>query len=78
MAKQGLYCVPCVLFSTTTSKICSFGELVSPPLNNYKKLLDDSGYIAVHLESDYHQTNMAKAEHFLHTYIRNNLMYLLK
>ena len=61
--------MPCFLFSTRISKISSFGKLVSAQLNNYKKLLGDSVYIAVHLKSDYHRINMAKTEHFLHIYI---------
>ncbi|CAF1321705.1 unnamed protein product [Adineta steineri] len=69
--KKGLFCVPCVLFSTTTKQICSLGKLINKPLTDYRKLMGEDGYITLHSRQSYHQHNMSKAEHFLFIYNKN-------
>lgn len=71
LIQKGLFCVPCVLFATTTNKTDSFGKLVNKPLNDYRKLLGENGFVTSHSKSNYHQHNMSKAEHFLFLYIKN-------
>ena len=60
---NGGYCLPCVLFSRTSSIHHSdTGVLVSSPLVNFKEALE---LLNKHLEKSYHKTAVVKMDAFI-------------
>jgi hypothetical protein len=69
-SQKGLFCVPCVLFTTSTARISSHGRLVEKPLDDYKHLLGTNGDLVLHQKTSYHLDSITKMESFLFIYSR--------
>ena len=61
--ENGGYCLPCVLFcSTTVYHGSEPGILVSKPLTNFKKALE---ILRKHIEKDHHQASIVRSDEFI-------------
>ena len=63
MQKNGGFCLPCILFcSTTVYDGSEPGILVSKPLTNFKKVLH---ILRKHIEKDHHQASIVRSNEFI-------------
>ncbi|CAF3343594.1 unnamed protein product [Rotaria sp. Silwood2] len=67
-SQKGLYCIACAIFTTSTTRISSYGRLVEKPLDDYKYLLGNTGDLSLHKRKNYHSDSIAKMENFLYIY----------
>ncbi|CAF4867178.1 unnamed protein product [Rotaria sp. Silwood2] len=47
-SQKGLYCIAYAIFTTSTTRISSYGRLVEKPLDDYKYLLGNTGDLSLH------------------------------
>ena len=72
--KNGLFCVPCVLFAiagTGGRGQQQLGRLVLEPLQRYDKLTGADGYLTTHSGREYHKNSMQFAAVFKENYLAN-------
>ncbi|CAF4478677.1 unnamed protein product [Rotaria sp. Silwood2] len=67
-SQKGLYCIAYAIFTTSTTRISSYGRLVEKPLDDYKYLLGNTGDLSLHQKKNYHSDSIAKMENFLYIY----------
>lgn len=63
-SKQGIFCLPCVLFPVTQSTSGRARVLIKAPLVNWKDAVHD---LTTHQSLEYHLSSEARMEAFLHT-----------
>ncbi|CAF3333155.1 unnamed protein product [Rotaria sp. Silwood2] len=67
-SQKGLFCIACVRFTVSTTRVSSYGKLVEIPLDDYKHLLGKHGDLILHQKTNYHLDCMVKMENFLYIY----------